>query len=121
MELGAYQTGVCNENYTLVVVFMTDELSITSFSTVGSVCILELESLLGSTSSGSQGIGEEFNDGSVRVFIARGLLISVQESCHTMAQKLAVPIWSSIIQCLQECGGSIHYGNLGSWECICDF
>lgn len=121
MELGAYQTGVCNENYTLVVVFMTDELSITSFSTVGSVCILELESLLGSTSSGSQGIGEEFNDSSVRVFIAGGLLISVQESCHTMAQKLAVPIWSSIIQCLQECGGSIHYGNLGSWECICDF
>lgn len=97
-------------------------LSIATFSTIGSVCILKLLSLLGSTRSWGQGIGEELDNGSMGVFIVwrRSNVISIQESCHTMPQKLAVTIWPSVIQCLQECGRSIYDAHLGSRKCICD-
>ncbi len=61
-------------------------LSIATFSTIGSVCILELLSLLDSASSWGQGTHEELDNGSMGVFIVRRRsdVISIQESCHTM-------------------------------------
>lgn len=98
-----HQNNCCqSENYTHLIWFMKMMLSFTSmdswrrlkddvvellwtlniatsFTTITRVCILELESLLCSTSSGCQGIGEEFNDSGMGVLVAaRGHLVSIQ-------------------------------------------
>lgn len=82
------------------------------------VFVQEFLRLNASRSPGSQCTEKLINHSVVAVSIVRHD-VGVEKSCGSMAQELAVPIGTVIIQSLKQCGGSIHLTGFRS-ECLGD-